>query len=88
MVGKRFFASATGDGISDPKNPRVFFKIAENGKVLGDIHFEVRKNTHHTFYISFSCSLMRYLKQLRISAAFAPETTNKNLLTREATSIA
>lgn len=33
----RFFATPAGDGISDKKNPRVFFKIAKNGAVIGDI---------------------------------------------------
>ena len=41
MTGGRFFATAKGDGISDPKNPRVFFRIAKNGTVMGDIQFEV-----------------------------------------------
>ena len=35
------FATANGDGVSDPKNPKVFFTVAKNGSVLGDIKFEV-----------------------------------------------
>ena len=35
------FASANGDGVSDPKNPRVFFKLAKNGKHIGRMQFEV-----------------------------------------------
>ena len=35
------FATANGDGVSDPKNPRVFFKVAKNGAPLGEIQFEV-----------------------------------------------
>ena len=35
------FATAKGDGVSDPKNPKVFFTVAKNGSVLGDIKFEV-----------------------------------------------
>ena len=35
------FATAKGDGISDPKNPRVFLKVAKNGTLLGEMQFEV-----------------------------------------------
>jgi len=43
MAGGRFFATANGDGVSSTKNPRVFFRIAKNGTVIGDIQFEVSK---------------------------------------------
>jgi len=49
MAGGRFFATANGDGVSSTKNPRVFFRIAKNGTVIGDIQFEVSKAAY-TFY--------------------------------------
>ena len=41
MWAARSFATPHGDGISDPKNPRVFFSVAKNDVVIGDIQFEV-----------------------------------------------
>ena len=39
--GRFSFATANGDGVSDPKNPRVFFKVSKNGAPIGEIQFEV-----------------------------------------------
>ena len=35
------FATANGDGISDPSNPKVFFKVSIAGQEVGDLKFEV-----------------------------------------------
>ena len=39
--GRFSFATAQGNGISDPKNPKVFFKVSKNGAPIGEIQFEV-----------------------------------------------
>ena len=39
----RYFASPAGDGVSDPKNPRVFFEVGKDGKSIGKLTFEVNK---------------------------------------------
>ena len=41
LKGTRCFATAKGDGITDAKNPKVFFEVAKNGASMGKIQFEV-----------------------------------------------
>lgn len=44
MSALRYFATAGGDGISDPSNPRVFMEVAKNGESLGKLEFELFAN--------------------------------------------
>merc|ERR1711871_1788919 len=37
-------ATANGDGVSDPKNPRVFFNVAMDGQDIGTLKFELYAN--------------------------------------------
>ena len=86
FVSRFSFATAAGHGISDPKNPRVYFKVSKNGAPIGEIQFEVKYNQN----VYNTCSFMQMTspKQLKISDLCALVTIKISTHTKAALSIA